>query len=196
MGQMHADLMRPPRLKPAGNQGAGRPPGPQYLVARNGRLAVFHHRHALAIGRAPTDRGIDLAFHGSRQAPAQRQVVQVQISFGEAFGKSAERQFRLGRDHDAGSVLIQPMHNAGPFFPANAGQIIPGMGQQRIDQRAILIAGRGVHHKARRFIKHDQIRILMQYGQGNILRLGQGRDGGRDIKRVKRAGANSLGGFA
>ena len=88
------------------------------------------------------------------------------------------------------------MHNARPLFPANAGQIIPGMGQKRIHQRAILIAGRGMHDQPRGFVEYDQVRILMQYGQGNILRLGQGRDGGRDIERVKRAGANGLGGFA
>jgi hypothetical protein len=35
----------------------------------------------------------------------------------------------------------------------------------------------------------------MQYRQRNILRLGQGGDGRRDFKRVKRAGANGLGGF-
>lgn len=69
------------------------------------------------------------------------------------------------------------------------------MGQQRVHQRAILIARRGMHDQPCRLVQHDQVRILMQDGQRNILRLGQGRDGRRDIKRVKRAGANGLGGF-
>jgi len=88
------------------------------------------------------------------------------------------------------------MHNARPLFAANAGQIIPRMGQQRIDQRAILIAGGRMHHKPCRLIQHNQIRILMQDRQRNILWLWQGRDGGRDFKRVKRAGANGVCGFA
>ena len=88
------------------------------------------------------------------------------------------------------------MHNAGPLFPANAGQIIPGMGQKRIHQRAILIARRGMHDQPCGFVQHDKVRILMQYGQRDILCLGQGRGGGRDFQRVKRAGANGLGGFA
>lgn len=88
------------------------------------------------------------------------------------------------------------MHNAGALFPPDAGQIIPRMGQKRIDQSAILIARRGMHDQPRGFVQHDKVRILMQYGQGNILRLGQGRDGRRDFQRVKRAGANGLGGFA
>ena len=118
-----------------------------------------------------------------------------QITLGEAFGKAPQRQFGLGRDHDAGSVLVQPMHNAGPLFAADARQVIPCMGQKRIDQRAILIARGGMHHQARGFVEHDQIRILMQYCQRNILRLRQGGDGGRDFKRVKRTGADGLGRF-
>ena len=118
-----------------------------------------------------------------------------QIPISEAFGKPAQGQFGFGRDHDARRILIQPMHNAGAFFPANAGQFIPRMGQQRIDQRAILIARRRVHDEPRGLVQNDQVGILMKNAQRNVLRLGQGRDGGGDFQGVKRAHANGLGGF-
>jgi hypothetical protein len=53
-----------------------------------------------------------------------------------------------------------------------------------------------MYDQARGLIEHDQIHILMQYRQRNILRLRQGGYGGGDFKRVKRAGANGVCGFA
>ena len=63
----------------------------------------------------------------------------------------------LGDHHQAGGVLVEPMHDAGPPHAADAGQARAAMGDQRVDQRAGLVACRGMHDKARRLVDDDQM---------------------------------------
>ena len=48
----------------------------------------------------------------------------------------------------------------GPPDAADAGEARAAMRQQRVDQRAVRIAGRRVHDHPGRLVDHDQVRIL------------------------------------
>ena len=56
-----------------------------------------------------------------RQAPDQGLILPVQIMSSEHIGQPGMRGGCLGRDHHAGCVFVQPVHNAGPGHPANTG---------------------------------------------------------------------------
>ena len=61
----------------------------------------------------------------------------------------------LGHDHQAGGVLVEPVHDARPLDPADAGQARAAMGDQRVDQRAGGVAGGRMHHQALRLVDDD-----------------------------------------
>ena len=77
-----------------------------------------------AVGNAP-DEGEIFA--------RQRQLAAV---IGEEAREAVMRGVGLGDDQQAGRVLVDAMHDAGLLHPADAGQAIAAMGDQRIDQRA------------------------------------------------------------
>ena len=54
----------------------------------------------------------------------------------------------LRHDHEAGRVLVEPVHDAGPPLAADAGKAVAAMGDQRVDQRAGPVAGGGMHDEA------------------------------------------------
>ena len=70
----------------------------------------------------------------------------------------------LGHHHQAGGVLVEPVHDARPLDAADAGQAVAAMGDQRIDQRAGGMAGGGMHHQALRLVDHDQRVVLVDDG--------------------------------
>ena len=59
---------------------------------------------------------------GRWQAPDQRQIGAVQIARGEGGGQRVVGKLGLGDDHDAGGVLVQPMHDARPALGADPGE--------------------------------------------------------------------------
>ena len=79
-------------------------------------------------------------------------------------------RIRLGRHQQAGGVLVQPVHDPRPLDAADPGQAAAAMVQQGIDQRAPLVARRGVHHHSGRFVDDNQMLILMDDIERDILR--------------------------
>ena len=65
------------------------------------------------------------------------------------------------------------MHDARPQDTSHSRQITT-MVKQRVDQRTSRVTRRRVNDQTRRFVHHDQIRILVQNRQGDCLRY-QGR---------------------
>ena len=81
------------------------------------------------------------------------------------------RRVGLGHDQQAAGVLVDAVHDAGPFHATDTRQRVTTMKHQRIDQRARRCAGGRVHHQAGRLVDHDQIVILVHDRQRDILGL-------------------------
>ena len=82
------------------------------------------------------------------------------------------------------------MHDAGPPLSADAGETVAAVGEQGVDERAVLVAGRGVHDHAARLVDDDEVVVLIHHVQRQVLRY-QLRGSGvrqRDDKRVARRG--------
>jgi hypothetical protein len=96
------------------------------------------------------------------------------------------REVVLGDHHQPGGVLVQPVHDAGPAHPADAGERAAAMGDQRIDQRTGLVARRGMHHQPLRLVEDDDVVVLEHDVEGDILafRLRRGRFRHVDCDRI------------
>ena len=67
----------------------------------------------------------------------------------------------LGHQHQAGGILVQPVHDAGARQAGSAGV----MGQQPVQQGAAPMPGGGVHHQTGGLVDHHQVRVFVQHGQ-------------------------------
>ena len=74
------------------------------------------------------------------------------------------------RDEQAGRVLVDAVHDAGPPLPADAGETVAAVGEQGVDERAVLVPGRGVHDHAARLVDDDEVVVLIHHVQRQILR--------------------------
>ena len=72
---------------------------------------------------------------------------------GELLGEALVRAVGLGDDQQAGRVLVEPVDDARPLHAADARQAVAAMGDQRIDQRAGLVAGGGMHDEPGRLVE-------------------------------------------
>jgi hypothetical protein len=86
----------------------------------------------------------------------------------------AVRRVILGNHHHAAGALVQTMHDARPDLAADAAQVFDVV-QQRVHQRAVRVAGGGMHHQACGLVHHHHILIIEQDVERNILGLGPGR---------------------
>ncbi len=185
MRQMHSDLMGTPGLQLAGQQRGGNANMTQNSVISYRVFAMFNDDgHSFALSRVPADVAGDGARSRVWQAPAEGQVGAFQVMRREGGGEPGVGELRLGRDHDAGCVFIQPVDDARAPFGADAGQAVAAMRDECVNQRAVGIAGGGVHNQACRLVEHDEIRIFIQYGEGDILARRRGGDGGRRADEV------------
>ena len=78
----------------------------------------------------------------------------------------------LCHHQQAACVLIDAVDDAGADLAANAGKAALAVPQQGVDQRAVLVAGCGVHHHALGLVDHQQMGVLVDDLQRNILRHG------------------------
>ena len=67
----------------------------------------------------------------------------------------------FGDHQQAGRVLVEPVHDARSPLAAYAGQAVAAMGDQGVDQRAILIAGGRVNNHAGGLVDHNQVVVLI-----------------------------------
>ncbi len=63
------------------------------------------------------------------------------------------------------------MDDAWALDAADAGKTIAAMGQQRVDQRAVGIARRGMNHQPSRLVEHDHMLVLEPDDEVHRLRL-------------------------
>ena len=70
------------------------------------------------------------------------------------------------------------------------------MGDQRVHQRAGLVAGGGMHHEAFRLVDDDDVVVLVDDIERDILACGLGGDGLRDVDCDRIAGGDMISGVA
>ena len=80
---------------------------------------------------------------------------------GELLGQRFVRPVVLRRHHQPGGVLVEPMHDARAPDTADPGKAGAAMGDQRVDQRAGLVPGGGMHHEAPGLVDDDDVVILV-----------------------------------
>ena len=194
---MYADLVGPSGRQPAFEQCDRGMIGVQGPVVGQCVLAAMAHQgHALAIPRIAPDRALDIPGGRVGQAPGQGEIGTIQVARGESRRQGGQRLLGFGDHHHAGGVLVQPVHDAGPAFAADAGQGVAAMGQQRVDEGAVQVARRRMHDQPSRLVEHDQVAVLIQYGKVDRLRLGLCRHRRGWIEPVDGAGPHRVGRLA
>ena len=81
------------------------------------------------------------------------------------------RAVGLRHHHQAGGILVQPVHDAGALHPADARKARAAMRDQRIDQRAGRVSGGRMHHQPLRLVDHDQGVVLVHDIERDVLGL-------------------------
>src|SRR5262245_61491838 len=102
----------------------------------------------------------------------------------------------LGNDEDAARVLVETMHDAWARHAADARarhaadarEARPAMGDERIDQSAVDIAGTRMHDEAGRFVDYDDGIVLVDHIERNFLslRMGAHRRRNPDLEAIPR----------
>jgi hypothetical protein len=166
-------------------------------VAREGELpAVVHHRHPFAVAFVAADGALDLSTQRLRQTPDQRLVAAIEVAVGEGRGQGVGGKLGFGYDHDAGSVLVQTMHDARAALGADAGEPGAAMREQRVHQRTVKVARRRMHHQSSGFVEDDKVGVFVQDRErdrlrprGRLYRRGQIQDvGGSGSNQFSRLG--------
>ena len=158
---------------------------------RDGAAGVFlRHGHALAIRRVAADGRVDRAGILAQVAADDGLIRAGHGVVGQLRREGEVRKVVFRRDEQAGRVLVDAVHDAGPPLSADAGETVAAVGEQGVDERAVLVAGRGVHDHAARLVDDDEVVVLIHHVQRQVLRY-QLRGSGvrqRDDKRVARRG--------
>ena len=106
------------------------------------------------------------------------------------------RTVGLRNHQQAGRVLVEPVHDAGPAHAADAREAIPAMGDQRVDERARPVARGRMDHHPLRLVDHDD-RVVLEH---DVERDGFGgrqrRLGRRNRDRDRVAGVDAMTGIA
>ncbi|MHC2247105.1 hypothetical protein ACVJH7_006412 [Bradyrhizobium elkanii] len=190
MGEVHPDLMGPPGLEPAREQGGDRlavaaGKAREHFEMGDRLAAALAHRHLLAGVRVAVDRRVDRAVGPVRDAPDERHVAALHRAgaamVGELRGQRLVGVVVLGDHHQSRGVLVEAVHDARPLDPADAGQARAAMRDQRVDQRAAGVAGGGMHDEAPRLVDGDDVVVLEHDIERDVFAL---RLGGRGLRHV------------
>ncbi len=89
------------------------------------------------------------------------------------------RPVALRDDQDAGGVLVDAVHDPRTQLASDAREVL-AVGEQRVDEGAVLVAGSRVHHHAGALVDHDDVWVFVQHLERDLLRLRLGRRGRGD----------------
>ncbi len=205
MGEMHPDLMGAAGLELAGQKRRDRfavapVKGLLDLPMGNRLAAAFAHRHFLPGKSMPVDRRVDRAALAVRHAPYECHVAAPHRAgaavVGELLGQRFVRAVVLRRHHQPGRVLVEPVHDARALDAADPGKACPAMGDQRVDQRAGLVACGGMHHEAARLVDDDDVVIFIDDIERDIFADWLGRDRFRHVDCDRIARGDMISGVA
>ena len=73
------------------------------------------------------------------------------------------------RDDEAGGVPVDPVHNARPQGSAHAGERIPAVVEQSVDQRPVGMARRRMDHQPLGLVHHKDVPVLIDHIQRDVL---------------------------
>ena len=127
----------------------------------------------------PVDRRVDGAALPVRHPPDEGQVAAPHRAgsavVGELRGQRLVGAVVLRRHQEPGRILVEPVHDARALDAADPGQARAAMGDQRIHQRAGLMARGRMHHEAPWLVDDDDVVILIDDIERDILAAGLGR---------------------
>src|SRR6202044_1647416 len=98
--------------------------------------AALAHRHAVAGFGVTVERLVDRAVGAVGRAPDQGEVAALErlvtpAVIGELRRQRLMRAVVLRHHHDAGGVLVEPVHDAGAALAADAGKTVAAMGDRK-----------------------------------------------------------------
>ncbi len=133
-----------------------------------------------------------------RHTPHQRFIDPDDRVFFELGRQTSVRRVGLGDDHDAGGLLVQAVHQPRPLLPADRGDRAAfgsEVMEQRVDERAAPVAGRGMNDQPRRLIEHQEVGVFMEDLKGNGLRVQFQRFRTRNLQHDRVAGLDFVARF-
>ena len=167
----------------------------------HGLTAAFADRHPVAGGLVAIDRLVDHPARSVGRAPHEREVAALERPAVAAMAGELRRQRLMGavvlRDHhQAGGVLVEAVHDAGPPLAADAGETVAAMGDQRIDQSAGRVSGGGMHDQPFGLVDHDDVGVLVNHVERNGLGSRLCRRRRRNVDEDRCAGIDAMTGIA
>ena len=136
------------------------------------RLAGRVDCHFFAVGLAAAEVCFHKALVLRKAAVDHRLIGTLHAVHRHLLGKADVGGVVLCHHQQAAGVLINAVDDARADLAANAGKAALAMPQQGVDQRAVRVAGCGVHHHALGLVDHQQVGILVDDVQRDILRHG------------------------
>ena len=156
---------------------------PQEPVARDGLPSARHDAgELLAVLRVPGDPRIDDAFLRGKRPRHHGDVALARAALLELAGQHLVRGEVLRHDDDTGGVLVQAVHDArARRVDAEAVRQPAAVMEQRVDQRAGMVAAPRMHHHSLRLVEHDHLLVLEEHAERDVLR-NQVRIGGISVR--------------
>ena len=149
----------------------------RFAAAPRARADIF-----LRFDRIAADRRVDPPA-GLHLAPDQRDVFLLDLALVKLARQLLVRGVVLGDDHQPGGAAVEPVHDAGPLFAADAAQIVDVV-EQRVHQRAARVPGGRMHDHARRLVDDDEVVVLVEDRQRQRFGLRLGVDRRRECRRA------------
>ena len=80
---------------------------------------------------------------------------------GELLGEAGVSRVRLGDHQKTRGALVEAVHDPRPLDAADAGEAVPAMSDERVDERARRVPGGRVYDEVRRLVDDDEGLILV-----------------------------------
>ena len=75
----------------------------------------------------------------------------------------------LGDDHHAARVAVEPMHDPRAQLAADPAEVLH-VKEQRVDHRAVGVAGSGMDDQSGRFVDDHDVVVFVDHGERKVLR--------------------------
>ena len=159
-GAMDPDLMGSTGFKGDLQQGNAPEPLPDLPLGMGGSRLSAGNGHQFPVDLMPPDGKGNLSGILRNIPVNQGQIGLLDRPLFELDRQVIQRRFGFGHHHDTGGVLIEPMHDPGPEFPPDAGQI-PAMVKEGVDQGPGRMSRRRMHHHPGGLVDHQEMRIFV-----------------------------------